>query len=106
MTREVAEAAGLDVLEAGDADEAIPILERHQDVRIVMTDIDMPGSMNGLRLAQVVRDRWPPVAIIVTSGKQQPSSDQFPEGGLFLAKPYDFGELQSLLARLCKGPSR
>ena len=105
VIKKVAEAAGFEVLEAGDADEAIPILEKHRDVQILFTDIDMPGSMNGLRLAQVVRDRWPPVALIVTSGKQQPAAHELPEGGLFLAKPYDFNELKSLLMRLASAPS-
>ena len=60
-------AAGFDVLEAGDADQAILLLERNTNIRLIFTDIDMPGSMNGLRLAAAVRDRWPPIRIIATS---------------------------------------
>jgi two-component system, response regulator PdtaR len=80
--------AGYDVLEASNADQAISLLEVHRDIRILFTDIDMPGSMDGLRLSAAVRDRWPPVKIIVTSGKQQPARDAMPSGGVFLPKPY------------------
>ena len=65
---DMVEQAGFEVIEASNADEAIRILESRQDIRAVFTDIQMPGSMDGLRLAQSVRDRWPPVALIVTSG--------------------------------------
>jgi CheY-like chemotaxis protein len=81
--------AGYDVLEASNADQAISLLETHQDIRILFTDIDMPGSMDGLRLSAAVRDRWPPVKIIVTSGKQQPARNAMPSGGVFLPKPYE-----------------
>ena len=64
--------AGFGVIEAGDADAAIALLEFRQDIRLVFTDIDMPGSMNGLLLAACVRDRWPPVHIIITTGKARP----------------------------------
>lgn len=80
--------AGYTVLEAGDADEAIVLLEANDSIRLVFTDIDMPGSMDGLRLAAMVRDRWPPVRIIVTSGKQAPVGDSIPSDSRFLPKPY------------------
>jgi CheY-like chemotaxis protein len=60
--------AGFEPLWASNADEAIRILESRDDIRIVFTDINMPGSMDGLKLAQAVRGRWPLVKIIVTSG--------------------------------------
>ena len=62
------EAAGYKAIEASNADEAIAILELRKDIRIVFTDIDMPGSMDGLKLARAVRDRWPPIELILTSG--------------------------------------
>jgi CheY-like chemotaxis protein len=71
---EMLRVAGFDVLEAANADEAIGMLERSTDIRLVVTDIDMPGSMNGLKLAAAVRDRWPPVSIIATSGPFQNTS--------------------------------
>jgi CheY-like chemotaxis protein len=64
--------AGFKVVEAGNADQAIAVLEARQDIHVVFTDIDMPGSMNGLRLAAAVRERWPPVHIIITTGKALP----------------------------------
>lgn len=80
--------AGFTVFEASNADQAIMLLETRQDISILFTDIDMPGSMDGLRLSAAVRDRWPPVKIIVTSGKRRPDSGALPDGGIFLPKPY------------------
>jgi CheY-like chemotaxis protein len=54
---------------------------------VVFTDIEMPGSMDGLRLAQAVRGRWPPIKIIATSGRYVVRDGDLPSGGLFLAKP-------------------
>jgi len=68
VAEELAE-AGYIVVVANDADQAIAILEARQDINLVFTDIDMPGSMDGLKLAAAVRDRWPPVHIIITTGK-------------------------------------
>ena len=82
------EEAGFSVLEADDADAAIAILESRTDIRLVLTDIDMPGSIDGLKLAAAVRDRWPPVQIIVTSGHVTPAEHQLPKGSRFFAKPY------------------
>ncbi|WP_027054714.1 response regulator [Mesorhizobium erdmanii] len=79
---------GFEVLEASNADQAIRLLENRPDITILFTDIDMPGSMDGLRLSAAVRDRWPPVKIIITSGKRQPAADAMPSGGVFLSKPY------------------
>jgi CheY-like chemotaxis protein len=65
------EEAGYDAVEADSADEAITILESRKDIRIVFTDIEMPGSMDGLKLARAIRDRWPPIGLILTSGRHQ-----------------------------------
>jgi CheY-like chemotaxis protein len=62
-------AGGFEVVEAGNADEAIEILEARRDITVVFTDIQMPGSMDGLKLARVVRGRWPPIKIVATSGQ-------------------------------------
>jgi len=80
--------AGFTVFEAGDADAAIVLLEAHSSINLLFTDIDMPGSMDGLRLAAAVRNRWPPVKIIVTSGQFTLSDRDLPEGGRFFPKPY------------------
>jgi len=60
------EEAGYSLVIANNADQAIAILEARQDVHLVFTDINMPGSMDGLKLAAAVRDRWPPIHIIIT----------------------------------------
>jgi CheY-like chemotaxis protein len=82
------ECAGFDVVEAADADQAIGILVGRGDVAVVFTDIDMPGSMDGLKLAAAVRNRWPSIEIIITSGKFNPSPESLPTGCRFLSKPY------------------
>ena len=68
---EVVEEAGFIAIEARDADEAVILLESRTDIALLFTDINMPGSMDGLKLAHAVRDRWPPIKILVVSGKQQ-----------------------------------
>jgi CheY-like chemotaxis protein len=90
---EVAKDSGFEVLSAGTADEAIKILESRSDIRLVFTDVNMPGSMDGLRLAHAVRNRWPPVELIVTSGHSHIRRDELPERGRFFAKPYDINAL-------------
>ena len=79
---------GFIVSEASNADEAIAALERHIDIGILFTDIDMPGSMDGLRLSAFVRDRWPPVRIVVTSGHMIVDVADLPDGSVFFSKPY------------------
>ena len=66
-TRATLETAGFDVIEAGDADEAIATLSARNDIRLIFTDVHMPGSMDGLKLAHFVRDRWPPVKVVATT---------------------------------------
>lgn len=83
------EEAGFDTLQAGNADEAIALLESREDVTVVFTDIHMPGSMDGLRLAHAVRNRWPPIELVVTSGLVRVPTEDLPERGHFLSKPYD-----------------
>jgi CheY-like chemotaxis protein len=80
---------GFTVCEASNADEAIEILNARSDIKLMFTDIDMPGSMDGLKLAEAVRDRWPPVKIIVASGHLQLSDELLPVEGSFFSKPYD-----------------
>ena len=63
------EEAGYQVMEAANADDAIALLEARKDIRIVFTDIEMPGSMDGMKLARAIRDRWPPVELLITSSR-------------------------------------
>ena len=82
------EGAGFTVYEASNADEAIRILETHHGIRVVFTDINMPGSMDGLKLAHYVRGRWPPIKLIITSGHPLPAGEDFPQGAAYFTKPY------------------
>jgi CheY-like chemotaxis protein len=97
---EMIEDAGFDVLQAADADEAIDILQVRPDIRVIFTDIHMPGSMDGLRLAHAVRGRWPPIKIIATSGRINVRISDLPEGGRFIPKPYHPREIVRTLREL------
>jgi CheY-like chemotaxis protein len=99
---QIAEEAGFSVLQAADADEAIRVLQGRSDIRVVLTDIDMPGSMDGLELAQAIRHRWPPIDVVLTSGKMRPAADELPEGSHFLPKPYDASELIGVLQEISR----
>lgn len=98
------EDAGFEAIEAGDADEAIRILESRNDIRIVFTDIGIPGSMDGTKLAACVRDRWPPVQIIVTSGYLAEKDVALPARSLFFPKPYSTRAIAEALHRLALVP--
>jgi CheY-like chemotaxis protein len=97
---EAIEAAGFDVIEAADADEATAILERRSDIGLIFTDIHMPGSMDGLKLAHFVKGRWPPIKIIATSGHAKIRESDLPEGSRFLAKPYAIAEMARAIHHL------
>ena len=79
---------GFDVIEAADADEAIRVLEGNAGIRLIITDVDMPGTMDGLMLARAVVNRWPPIRIIVVSGHRNVEITDIPDGTVFFAKPY------------------
>jgi CheY-like chemotaxis protein len=93
-------AAGFEVVAAANADEAIEILETRHDVTVIFTDIQMPGSMDGLKLARAVRGRWPPIKIIATSGHADVRETDLPEGGRFVPKPYDSAQVAGVLREL------
>jgi two-component system, response regulator PdtaR len=96
-------AAGFDVLEAENADDAILILESRLDITVVFTDIQMPGSMDGLKLAAAIRGRWPPIKIVATSGMARVSKDDLPSGSCFLPKPYSARQIVTTLRELTGG---
>jgi two-component system, response regulator PdtaR len=77
------------VLTADNADEAIQLLESHPEIDRLLTDIRMPGSMDGIRLAHYVAGRWPPVKIIVLSGILSTALSELPRESLFVPKPYN-----------------
>lgn len=88
---------GYYVLTATNADEAIKILESRKDIHTIFTDVNLPGSMDGLKLAAAVRDRWPPLNIIITTGKKAPQPDEMPTNSVFVAKPYKRADVLSAL---------
>lgn len=100
---EMIKAAGFEVVEAANADQAIEVLEARRDITVVFTDIQMPGSMDGLKLARAVRGRWPPIKIIATSGRLNVGETDLPEGGRFLPKPYSHAEVARVLRELTIG---
>jgi CheY-like chemotaxis protein len=97
LLKEALEDAGYVALFTHSADEAIPILEFRTDISVIVTDIHMPGSMDGLKLSAAVRDRWPPIKIIVMSGDVQPSEEELPDGAVFLNKPFQMDAMRGAL---------
>ena len=85
---EVLVEAGFEALEAANAAEAIAILEARPDIHLVFTDAEMPGTMDGVKLAHYVRNRWPPVRLIVVSGRMMASEFDLPIGARLFPKPY------------------
>jgi CheY-like chemotaxis protein len=102
MAADLVESAGFAAIEAANADKAVAILEARSDIRIIFTDVDMPGSMNGLKLAAAVRDRWPPIEIILTSGYYNVRPEEIPARGVFLRKPYNEHELIATMHKMAR----
>jgi CheY-like chemotaxis protein len=98
---DIVEDAGYTSVEAVDADEAVAILESRSDIALLFTDIQMPGSMDGLGLARSVHDRWPPIKIILVSGQVKPTSLDIPPDSRFFGKPLEdeamIAQLQSMI---------
>ena len=92
---------GYEVVEAINADHAIRLLDADSNIHLVVTDVDMPGTMDGIKLAHHVRDRWPPVKLLVISGKAGIKPSQLPDGARFVSKPYQepvlIGTIKALL---------
>lgn len=99
---EVVEAGGFEAVEANNADEAIAILEQRNDIVLIFTDIDMPGSMDGLKLAHFVKGRWPPIKIIATSGHARITAKDLPQGSRFMSKPYKATEIADAIHELIR----
>ncbi|MEN3792453.1 response regulator [Fulvimarina sp. MAC3] len=85
---DMVEDEGFTVCDASNADKALKILDARDDIGILFTDIDMPGELDGLDLARIVRNRWPHIAIIIVSGHSSLADDEVPNGGVFFSKPY------------------
>jgi CheY-like chemotaxis protein len=85
--------AGYISVEAVDADEALAILQSRSDIALLFTDVQMPGSMNGLQLAHAVHERWPPIKIILASGQLKLSGSDIPQDSRFFGKPLRSDEI-------------
>jgi two-component sensor histidine kinase/DNA-binding NarL/FixJ family response regulator len=94
---DIVEDAGFTAVEAVNADEAIAILESRSDISLLFSDIQMPGTMDGLKLAHAVHDRWPAIKIILVSGQVKPTDDEKPEDSRFFGKPI---EVEQMIAEL------
>jgi len=94
------EEAGFEALQAGNAAQALRVLESRSDIAIILCDIHMPPGMNGIALITMVQARWPSVAIILVSGEVKPKDVEIPAGGLFLSKPYRNTEVVAALNRV------
>lgn len=97
---DIAEEAGFTALEAGNSDDAIRLLQHRADVRIVITDIDLPGKLDGLELAQSIANRWPQIKIVVTSGRIRPVAGELSQQIHFVPKPFDVHHFTNLLREL------
>lgn len=91
---------GLDVMEAANAREAIAIFDGGRRFECLFTDVDMPGDMDGLQLAERVKSAWPPIDIIVTSGHRDVQGSDLPLNGVFVGKPYSPEVVAELIKRL------
>ncbi|WP_156022484.1 response regulator [Sphingobium indicum] len=94
---------GFEVIEAGSADHALRVMHGRCDIREVVTDIQMPGSIDGLALAHLLRERDPGLALLISSGGVFPTDGELPEGASFLHKPYRMSRLVAALSALLGG---
>jgi CheY-like chemotaxis protein len=92
-TVDMVEDAGFTSIEAVDADEAVAILESRSDIALLFTDIQMPGSMDGLKLAHAVHERWPPIKIILVSGQLRLANIDIPADSRFFGRPLEANEM-------------
>src|SRR6202171_3415732 len=100
---DMVEDAGFTPIEAINADDALAILESRSDIELLFTDIQMPGSMDGLKLAHAVHERWPLIKIILVSGQLTLTEADKPADSRFYGKPLDvkhmIAELQDMMGK-------
>jgi CheY-like chemotaxis protein len=94
------EDAGFEVVEADCAQAALDILKARSDVGVLFTDVNMPGTLDGLELAGLVHELWPDIELVLTSGQALPKP--VPDDGRFVAKPYRLEEMVDLVASVAK----
>ena len=91
---------GFSAISASNADEALSILEKRDDIQLIVTDVNMPGSIDGMALAIAVRDRWPPIKLLIVSGRPLPDITLLPTGATFLPKPFGRSDVQSMVRQM------
>lgn len=104
LAMDVVEEAGFVALEADDAYEAVALLESRPDISVLFTDVNMPGSVDGLKLAHAVRDRWPRIKILVVSGEVRLQQSELPSNSCFVGKPYRAAAMVEELRSLVGSP--
>ena len=103
VAADVLEDAGFTVLESTNAEEALRLLETRPDVQVLFTDVNMPGALDGLGLAQTVHERSPGVGILIGSGRVRPDLGELPPGTRFIAKPYAPAALTDAVRAVARG---
>lgn len=100
LAADMLEEAGYEASLAGDAGEALEMLERHPDIGTIFSDVNMPGDMDGVDLARVIHEKRPDVGVVLTSGTRVQDLGRLPGGTMFLAKPYEWDEVYRCLERV------
>lgn len=88
LAQEILEIGEIIAIGASNAHEALSVLEREAGIGLVITDIKMPGKINGFKLAWLIAERWPHIPVLVTSGHQMLKTDELPPHAQFLPKPW------------------
>ena len=92
--------AGFEVLEAANGEQAAALMRSRDDIRAVVTDVQMPGSPDGFQLSHLVRDLCPECAIVVVSGRAYPVAGDLAKGARYVTKPYQGGEMVEMVKSL------
>ena len=103
VAADLLEDAGFTVLESASAEEALRLLETRPDVQVLFTDVNMPGALDGLGLAQTVHERSPGVGILIGSGRIRPAPGELPVGARFIPKPYAPSALTDAVRTVARG---
>jgi CheY-like chemotaxis protein len=106
VTADVLDEAGFDVVEAANASEALVLLDARPDISLMLTDVRMPGELDGYKLSRIVRRKYAAIGIIVISGDSPPAEGDLPQGACFLGKPLlPSGLLNAVRATLAQRPA-
>lgn len=100
------ERAGFEAVEALDIRHALQLLETRLDIRVVYMDLDMPRGRKGLELAMTIRDRWPPIEIILTAAYVTADDIVLPERAEFYPKPVRPNEVMAAMRRMAASQHR